>query len=43
MRSNAGLFHFAIGGMTGFALAWLAVAIFISWSSRTAARLDAKE
>ena len=25
------LFHFAIGGMTGFALAWLAVAIYIGW------------
>lgn len=37
------LFHFAIGGMTGFALAWLAVAIFISWSSRTADGVDAKE
>jgi len=37
------LFHFAIGGMTGFALAWLAVALFINWSSRAVARLDAKE
>jgi hypothetical protein len=37
------LFHFAIGGMTAFALAWLAIAIFISWRARTAARLDARE
>ena len=37
------LFHFAIGGMTGFALAWLAVALFVSWSSRTAAGADARE
>jgi len=29
------LFHFAIGGMTGFAFAWLAVALFISWMPRS--------
>jgi hypothetical protein len=29
------LFHFAIGGMTAFALAWLAVAIWISARSRS--------
>jgi hypothetical protein len=28
------LFHFAIGGMTGWALAWLAVALLITWRAR---------
>jgi prolipoprotein diacylglyceryltransferase len=37
------LFHFAIAGMTGFALAWLAVAIYIGWSARATARLGARE
>lgn len=30
------LFHFAIGGMTGWAVAWLAIAIFISRNARRA-------
>jgi hypothetical protein len=29
------LFHFAIGGMTGWMLAWCAVAIVISWKARS--------
>ena len=28
------LFHFAIGGMTGWAIAWLAIAIVINWRTR---------
>jgi hypothetical protein len=28
------LFHFAIGGMTGWALAWIAIAIMITWRAR---------
>jgi hypothetical protein len=28
------LFHFAIGGMTGWALAWLALALMITWHAR---------
>lgn len=43
IRFEYRLFHFAIGGMTGFALAWLAIAMFIGWRGRTAARLGAKE
>jgi hypothetical protein len=30
------LFHFLIGGMTGWALAWFAIALSIRWRSRTA-------
>jgi hypothetical protein len=28
------LFHFAVGGMTGWALAWIAVALMITWRAR---------
>ena len=28
------LFHFAIGGMTGWALAWLAMSVLITWHAR---------
>ena len=28
------LFHFAIGGMTGWAMAWLAIALAINWRAR---------
>ena len=33
---NRRLFHLAIGGMTGWALAWCAIALSISWRTRAA-------
>jgi hypothetical protein len=36
MRFEGRLFHLAIGAMTGWALAWFAIALSIRWRSRTA-------
>lgn len=42
IRLERRLFHFSIGGMTGWAVAWTLVALLISWRQR-AARASSRE